>query len=72
MGQSTPINRDLVLTEISFLIAGAAETGEMITVGQEAERIIKANPDCGMTAGEVTEAILRLAVERRIPVEINC
>lgn len=71
MGQSTPINRDLVLADISFLIAGAAETGETISVVREAERIIQWNPDCGMSAGEVHETILRLAVERRVPVEIG-
>jgi hypothetical protein len=57
MGQSTPINRDIVFTDASLTVAAARHAGAQVIPEVEAERILRAYPTSGVTKTELAQWI---------------
>jgi len=64
MGQSTPINRTLVLMEADVVIAGFAREHRPLNARYEAKLILKHHPDSGVTEEELAATIAAMAKER--------
>lgn len=57
MGQSTPINRDMAFTDATLAIAAARQAGIPVIPEVEAERILRAYPNSGVTEAELAQWI---------------
>jgi hypothetical protein len=57
MGQSTPINRDMVFTDASLMVAAARHIGTVLVLEVEAKRILQAYPASGVSESELIEWI---------------
>jgi hypothetical protein len=57
MGQSTPINRDMVFTDASLTVAAARHVGTALIPEREAKRILEAHPESGVSESELIEWI---------------
>lgn len=57
----------------ALLVVGKAERsrGSVVRPLIEARRIAEEHPGSGMTVDEIREEIFRLAVERRLPVDLS-
>jgi hypothetical protein len=58
MGQSTPINRDMVFTDATLTVAAARHVGTALIPEREAKRILQAHPDSGVSESELIEWIV--------------
>ena len=61
----------LVLEEIRRLVAESIEEKSCLDTGRSALRIAKAYPNCGMSAAEIAEEIVRAAIPAGIAVEFG-
>lgn len=61
----------LVIEEIRRLVADSIEERSCLDTGRSAVRIAKAYPNCGMTAAEIAEEIVRAAIPAGIAVELG-
>ena len=68
-GPEDPFTRDLVVTEATLLVAGAAGQRQAIRARLEARAILAHYPECGMTEDEISEVIFVLAAERHLPID---
>lgn len=60
--------RDIVMAELSLLVADAAQHNSTIPVELEATLTLHANPECGMTEEEIAAELIKLAREQNVAV----
>ena len=65
------IVKGLVTEEIRRLVADVIERGGFIQTGPQATSVVRAYANCGMSADQIAEEILRAAVQARIAVEMS-
>jgi hypothetical protein len=69
MGQADPVKRNLALTEISLVVAGAIESQQVVSARRCAKLIVERYPDCALSEDEILSEISKLAVQRGLSVE---
>jgi hypothetical protein len=63
--------RDLVLTAIHSLVERATGARRAVWARQEAKLLFQRYPDCGLTEDQISKAIWRQALERKLPINIG-
>ena len=64
----TPVSQELVLAEVSLLVAAAVEREESLSPRREAAIVRSRHPDCPMREDEIAALIAQLAEKRGLPV----
>jgi hypothetical protein len=59
-----------ILREIHAAVAGASRD-EVFSAGREAARIASAFPACGVAPEDIRQALIRVAIRRRLPMETS-
>lgn len=71
MAQNSNNPRAIIRNKALLVIGKAEREGVAVRPLIEAKRIAEAHPGSGMTVEEISEEIFRLAVERRLAVDLS-